>query len=86
VIVATSVAEEGVDMPECERVISLYPPSTVTALVQMRGRARRKNSKFIVLCSNQEEEGKLYDIMQKEKNMIEATQLLMQENGDTEPC
>ncbi|XP_060557086.1 uncharacterized protein LOC132717609 isoform X2 [Ruditapes philippinarum] len=84
VIVATSVAEEGVDMPECERVISLYPPSTVTALVQMRGRARRKNSKFIVLCSNQEEEGKLYDIMQKEKNMIEATELLMQENRDTE--
>ncbi|XP_053384999.1 uncharacterized protein LOC123536219 [Mercenaria mercenaria] len=84
VIVATSVAEEGVDWPECERVISLYPPSTVTALVQMRGRARRKNSKFIVLCGSQEEEGKLYDIMQREKNMIAATRLLIEQNRNTE--
>lgn len=79
-IVATSVAEEGVDWPECERVISMYPPSTVTALVQMRGRARRKNSKFIVLCSSQEEEGKLYDIMQREENMIKATRILIEQN------
>lgn len=67
-------------MPECDRVISLYPPSTVTALVQMRGRARRKNSKFIVLCSSQDEEAKLYDIIQREKNMIAATHQLMQEH------
>lgn len=84
VIVATSVAEEGVDWPECERVISMYPPSTVTALVQMRGRARRKNSKFIVLCSSREEEGKLYDIMNREQNMIKATRILIEQKRNGE--
>ncbi|XP_052231599.1 uncharacterized protein LOC127845015 isoform X1 [Dreissena polymorpha] len=78
VVVATSVAEEGVDWPECDRVISMYPPKTVTALVQMRGRARKKDSKFIVLCTSSAEEGKLTDIMEREKYMIEATARLVQ--------
>ncbi|XP_052231910.1 uncharacterized protein LOC127845174 isoform X4 [Dreissena polymorpha] len=78
VVVATSVAEEGVDWPECDRVISMYPPKTVTALVQMRGRARKKDSKFIVLCTSSAEEGKLTDIMEREKYMIEATAWLVQ--------
>ena len=78
-MVATSVAEEGVDWPECDRVISMYPPTTVTALIQMRGRARRMHSKFIVLCSNLEEEEKLRDIMMRERNMIEATRWIVQQ-------
>lgn len=82
VVIATSVAEEGVDWPECERVISLYPPSTVTALVQMRGRARKKNSKFIVLCSSLEEQAKLQDIMSREQNMIKATEILIEQTRD----
>lgn len=80
VVIATSVAEEGVDWPECERVISMYPPSTVTALVQMRGRARKKYSKFIVLCSSLAEEEKLQDIMKREENMIIATQKLIEQS------
>ena len=80
IIVATSVAEEGVDWPECERVISMYPPSTVTALVQMRGRARRKNSQFVVLCASQGEEDKLNDIITRESHMIQATQILVERN------
>lgn len=81
VVIATSVAEEGVDWPECDHVISMYPPSTVTALIQMRGRARRKDSKFIVLCNSLEEENKLRDIMEREKNMIEATKIIVQNQG-----
>ncbi|KAH3887879.1 hypothetical protein DPMN_011901 [Dreissena polymorpha] len=56
----------------------MYPPKTVTALVQMRGRARKKDSKFIVLCTSSAEEGKLTDIMEREKYMIEATARLVQ--------
>jgi len=57
----------------------MYPPTTVTALIQMRGRARRKNSKFIVLCNSVDEENKLRDIMEREKNMIAATDILVRE-------
>ena len=51
----------------------------MTALIQMRGRARRKNSKFIVLCNSVDEENKLRDIMDREKNMIAATDILVRE-------
>ncbi|KAK3593951.1 hypothetical protein CHS0354_040685 [Potamilus streckersoni] len=77
IVVATSVAEEGLDLPECELVVSLMPPSTVTALVQMRGRARKMNSKFIVLCNIDKEEEKLRDLLLKEENMIRASKILV---------
>ena len=77
-IIATSVAEEGVDWPECELVVSMYPPSTLTALVQMRGRARKKNSKFVVLCSSDVERQNIEELKQKEKNMMIASEHLFQ--------
>ncbi|XP_033124259.1 endoribonuclease Dicer homolog 3a-like [Anneissia japonica] len=49
VIIATSVAEEGIDLPECDLVILLYTPSTTTSLVQLRGRARKKHSRMVIL-------------------------------------
>ena len=79
-IIATSVAEEGVDWPECELVVSMYPPSTLTALVQMRGRARKKNSKFVVLCSSDMERQNIEELKQKEKNMMIASEYLFQRN------
>ena len=77
-IIATSVAEEGVDWPECELVVSMYPPSTLTALVQMRGRARKKNSKFVVLCSSDVDRQNIEELKQKEKNMMIASEHLFQ--------
>ena len=77
-IIATSVAEEGVDWPECELVVSMYPPSSLTALVQMRGRARKKNSKFVVLCSSDVERQNIEELKQKEKNMMIASEHLFQ--------
>lgn len=79
IVVATSVAEEGVDIPECELVITFNPPSTVTALVQMRGRARKSNSKFIILCNDSKEKEELDDLMKKEENMIKAAEIIIKE-------
>merc|ERR1711892_608686 len=49
IIISTSVLEEGFDVPVCNAVVRLDVPATVTALIQSRGRARYKNSNFIVL-------------------------------------
>lgn len=83
VIVATSVAEEGVDWPECELVVSLYPPSTLTALVQMRGRARKKNSKFVVLCSCDAERQIIEDLKSRENNMTIASEVLFKRSSES---
>ncbi|XP_071181980.1 antiviral innate immune response receptor RIG-I-like [Mytilus edulis] len=78
IVVATSVAEEGIDIPECELVITLNPPSNVTALVQMRGRARKNQSKFIVVCNNTKEQEDMVDLLKREQNMMEAVKQLSQ--------
>lgn len=79
IIVATSVAEEGIDLPECELVVTMYAPDTVRAFVQMRGRARKKNSKFVIMCTDTGEEDSLNNLCQKEENMIAAVTHLLEE-------
>jgi ERCC4-related helicase len=49
VLVATTVAEEGMDVPCANCVIRYDPIHTPVSLVQGRGRARQENSDFIVM-------------------------------------
>jgi endoribonuclease Dicer len=44
---ATSVAEEGLDVPDCNLVIRFDLYSTVIQYIQSRGRARQANSRYI---------------------------------------
>lgn len=76
---ATSVAEEGVDLPSCGLVILLAPPSTMTALVQMRGRARLKESEFVVLTREAEQERKMVGLLTREENMKRAVERIVAE-------
>lgn len=78
IVIATSVAEEGIDIPECELVITMNLPSSVTALVQMRGRARKENSKFVIFCNDKLEEDKLNELLGREDNMIKAANCLFE--------
>ncbi|KAJ3843793.1 P-loop containing nucleoside triphosphate hydrolase protein [Lentinula raphanica] len=48
-LVATSVAEEGLDFPACDVVIRFDSLDHVVGYVQSRGRARNKLSNFIVM-------------------------------------
>ncbi|XP_041365827.1 uncharacterized protein LOC121380886 [Gigantopelta aegis] len=79
IVVATSVAEEGVDIPECELVVCMNLPGTVTGFVQMRGRARKKDSHFVIICSNQKEEEQMHNLLKREKNMMAAAKKCVDE-------
>lgn len=68
---ATPVAEEGLDIPDCNLVIRFDPCNTMIQYVQSRGRARHKNSRFVHLQErdNWEEQDRLEDIHQCEIRM-----------------
>ncbi|KAF8655840.1 hypothetical protein AX16_002924 [Volvariella volvacea WC 439] len=48
-LIATSVAEEGLDFPACDLVIRFDPLQHMVGYVQSRGRARNKTSTFIIM-------------------------------------
>ncbi|KAH7928196.1 P-loop containing nucleoside triphosphate hydrolase protein [Leucogyrophana mollusca] len=48
-LVATSVAEEGLDFPACDIVIRFDPLHHMVGYVQSRGRARTKTSTFVIM-------------------------------------
>ena len=79
IVVATSIAEEGVDFPECELVIQMDPPASVKALVQIRGRARQQGSKFIALCRTEGQKQALENLILHEKHMTDAVEKIVRE-------
>ncbi|XP_028968733.1 endoribonuclease Dicer [Galendromus occidentalis] len=48
---ATSVIEEGMDVPACNLIIRFDPPMDVRSYTQSKGRARAKPSLYVVLSS-----------------------------------
>ncbi|KAF7723707.1 Dicer-like protein 1 [Apophysomyces ossiformis] len=48
-LIATNVAEEGLDIQPCNVVIRFDPFTTLIGYIQSRGRARQKDSTYIVL-------------------------------------
>ncbi|XP_062594920.1 antiviral innate immune response receptor RIG-I-like [Saccostrea cucullata] len=51
IIVATTVAEEGLDIKECNLVVRYDYVGSAISLVQARGRGRAENSRFYILAS-----------------------------------
>ncbi|XP_063695845.1 endoribonuclease Dcr-2 [Culicoides brevitarsis] len=54
-IVCSSVLEEGIDLQSCNLVIRADVANTFSAYVQSKGRARMKNSKFVMMINKMEE-------------------------------
>lgn len=48
-LIATSVLEEGIDVPACNLVICFDPPRNLKSFIQRRGRARMKKSSLVIL-------------------------------------
>lgn len=76
-LIATSVAEEGLDIPACNVVIRYDSLDTVTNFVQSRGRARARNSDFFYIFRDRYEEKSMERMQYQEKNMRRAVQEIM---------
>ncbi|QSZ34569.1 hypothetical protein DSL72_006163 [Monilinia vaccinii-corymbosi] len=55
-LIATSVAEEGLDIPDCNLVVRFDLYDTVIQYIQSRGRARHVNSRYYHMVENHNEE------------------------------
>ncbi|KAK6226081.1 RNase3 domain-containing protein [Colletotrichum tabaci] len=52
-LIATSVLEEGIDVPACNLVFCFDTPPNLKSFIQRRGRARMKESKLLMLHSSE---------------------------------
>lgn len=55
-LIATSVAEEGFDIPNCNLVIAYNNITNLNSYIQIKGRARKKDSRFLLLVPEEEKE------------------------------
>lgn len=53
-IVTTNVLEEGIDLQMCNTVIKYDHPQTFASYEQSKGRARMKNSHYLVMLDEKE--------------------------------
>lgn len=65
-LITTSVTEEGFDIPGCNLVISFDTPFSLKSYIQIKGRARKKNSRYVIFTiqkdhARMQEYKKIYD-------------------------
>merc|ERR1712232_532820 len=82
VMIATSVAEEGMDIPVCSLVIRLEFPDTLIQLIQSRGRARYPDSDYVVPCLTQKETKNIAGVQNTEDAMTKLLDLVMNAQGE----
>eukprot|EP01130_Rhizamoeba_saxonica_P009356 TRINITY_DN3796_c0_g2_i1.p1 TRINITY_DN3796_c0_g2~~TRINITY_DN3796_c0_g2_i1.p1 ORF type:complete len:450 (-),score=67.72 TRINITY_DN3796_c0_g2_i1:43-1392(-) len=76
-LVATSVAEEGLDIRACNVVIRYDNMNTVTSLIQSRGRARTNQANFHIICRDHSDDVKIRELLRQEQFMIRASEEIM---------
>ncbi|KFP10984.1 putative ATP-dependent RNA helicase DDX58, partial [Egretta garzetta] len=75
-LIATSVADEGIDISECNLVVLYEYFGNVTKMIQVRGRGRAKDSKCILVTSKSEVVENEKHNRYKEEMMNEAIEKL----------
>ncbi|KAM3846620.1 antiviral innate immune response receptor RIG-I isoform 2-T2 [Vipera latastei] len=71
-LIATSVADEGIDIAQCNLVLLYEYIGNVIKMIQVRGRGRAKDSKCILVTSKKEQEEKERYNLEKEQMMNRA--------------
>lgn len=88
-LIATSVAEEGLDVPDCNVVIRFDLYTTMIQYIQSRGRARHATSRYLHMheIGNRAELRMIKDCLNAEATMREFCQSLPEDRLlDEKPC
>ncbi|XP_056375512.1 antiviral innate immune response receptor RIG-I [Hyla sarda] len=79
-LIATSVADEGIDIPACNLVLLYEYVGNVTKMIQVRGRGRAKDSKCYLITSKREQAERERINVLCEVMMNEAVTLLQKQD------
>lgn len=71
-VVATAALEEGIDISACNVVVCFEKPPSLKSFIQRRGRARKLESKFVLMLSANEDPKVIRTWQQLEKDMQQA--------------
>ncbi|CAD8120142.1 unnamed protein product [Paramecium sonneborni] len=69
ILISTAVAEEGIDIPMCNYVIGFNPIASSKAYVQMKGRARKENSQFMIFMVDKDQQARVQSHQQVQNNI-----------------
>ncbi|XP_030629349.1 antiviral innate immune response receptor RIG-I [Chanos chanos] len=76
ILIATSVADEGIDIPQCNLVLMYEYVGNVVKMVQVRGRGRAQGSRCFLISSRKERIDKEKLNMEREKLVEKAIKCL----------
>lgn len=79
-ILATSVLEEGIDIPACNLVLCFDEPANLKSFVQRRGRARMKKSSLVILQDSQSDKLAEWESLEEEMKRIYADDMRQLKN------
>lgn len=79
-LIATSVLEEGIDVPSCNVVLCFQKPANLKSFIQRRGRARAQDSKLILLLEASESKSAQWQQLEADmKALYENDMRMLQE-------
>ncbi|XP_022517872.2 probable ATP-dependent RNA helicase DDX58 [Astyanax mexicanus] len=82
ILIATSVADEGIDIPQCNLVLMYEYVGNVVKMVQVRGRGRAAGSRCFLISSRNERIEKEKQNMEREK-IVEKAIVSLQASPET---
>ncbi|KAH7040109.1 uncharacterized protein B0I36DRAFT_259264 [Microdochium trichocladiopsis] len=68
-LVATTVLEEGIDVPACNLVVCFDPPRNLKSFIQRRGRARKGTARLVLLFDDQADQDQHESWLELENEM-----------------
>jgi hypothetical protein len=78
-VIATSVLEEGIDVPACNLVVCFQKPYNLKSFVQRRGRARHRDSELVLLLESTDKTTEWHQLEQAMRKIYEDEMRVLQE-------